>query len=131
MSPWPLPPLTSFQTQVKKSWVTLATRPSSGKDYGTDILQWTCQCGTQELQAQHLCKHLVQAVEAQGPLPSDFFGNLLQRRTIPIYQIAHIRNGRSEVEGSISDGDDVWMDLRKQLSNGAWRTCLTSKLNLK
>jgi hypothetical protein len=68
--------LTTFQTRAKKSWRILAKRHCSQTDYGTDVKKWVCQCGVQQLQAEHLCKHLVHAVHAHGPLPSDFFENL-------------------------------------------------------
>ncbi|KAF8325049.1 uncharacterized protein EI90DRAFT_3157113 [Cantharellus anzutake] len=95
------PPLTTFQTQAKKAWRLLAKRPCSGIDYSTD------------------------AIQARGPLPPDFFETLSRRRTMPIYKIAHIR-GMSDIDnGSISDGNDSWLTVHKNLSRGAWRQHVT------
>ena len=53
------PPLMMFQIQAKKAWYELAKCPCSMNNYKMDIATWTCQCSSQQLQAHHLCKHLV------------------------------------------------------------------------
>ncbi len=65
--------LTPWQKGLKSNWVALQKKPCSNWDYHTDIAKWTCQCGTQELNAYHLCKHLVQHVGAINP---GFFSEL-------------------------------------------------------
>ncbi len=121
--------LSSFQKDAKKAWRLLAVCRCSGKDYGMDIGRWVCQCGTQQLQAHHFCKHLVQAVLAQGPLPSKFFNTLVWHHTMPIYKIPHLnKDGHANDEGSISDGDEVWTNGRKDLGKGAWRSESTQVL---
>src|SRR5258705_110461 len=40
--------LTTFQQELKQSWKTLSQQPLSGQDYGTNIQNWTCWCGTQQ-----------------------------------------------------------------------------------
>src|SRR5260370_11237346 len=40
-------PLTIFQKQAKKAWLELSKHSCSGKDYGTDVMKWTCGCGGQ------------------------------------------------------------------------------------
>ena len=64
--------LTTFQQELKQSWKTLSQQPLLGKDYGTNVQNWTCQCGTQQFQPQHLCKHLVQLIT----MTPDFFSQL-------------------------------------------------------
>ena len=78
--------LTTFQQELKQSWKTLSQRPLLGQDYGTNIQNWTCRCGTQQFQPQHLCKHLVQLVTVNP----DFFAQLNRRRTMPIYENMHL-----------------------------------------
>lgn len=115
------PPLTVFQKQAKKAWLELSKRSCSGRDYHTNINQWTCGCGGQQLQAHHLCKHLVQAVETSCPRPSDFFEKLTRLRTMPIYRFPHLNNN-TPGGGSISDGhDEIWMGKRGNISRGGWR----------
>ena len=116
------PPLTTFQTQAKKAWIILAKRQRSGNAYQTDVKTWTCRCGGQQLQAHHLCKHLVQAVEAINPSrPTDFFETLTCRRTMPIYRIPHPSDSIMG-DSTISDGDDeIWMGPCSNLGQGNWR----------
>src|SRR6266850_4399593 len=54
--------LMMFQQELKRLWKTLSQQPILGKDYGMNIQNWTCWCGAQQFQPQHLCKHLVQLV---------------------------------------------------------------------
>ena len=122
---WPAE-LTTFQEAAKKAWIELAKRPCSATDYVLNIKNWTCRCGGQQLQAHHLCKHLVQAVEAAAPRPANFFEKLTRRRTMPIYKFSHL-SVYLDLEGSISDGDDdIWMGSRENTSKGAWRLIHTA-----
>ncbi len=115
------PPLTNFQKQVKKAWLELSKHSCSEKNYNTDIKRWTCQCGGQQLQAHHLCKHLVQAVETLSPRPPDFFEKFMYCHMMPIYQFPHISNNTPD-SGSISDGnDEIWMGQWGNVSWGGWR----------
>ena len=52
------------------------TGPERRAGYQTNFPPTTCRCGGQQLQAHHLCKHLVQAVEAAAPQPANFFEKL-------------------------------------------------------
>ncbi|TBU40258.1 hypothetical protein BD309DRAFT_845341, partial [Dichomitus squalens] len=78
--------------------------------------------GQQKYHPQHLCKHLVQAIEFPS---SKFFHQIYRRRTAPIYRHPELRD-RTESslgagfldadDGSITDGDDhVWLGDRAQL----------------
>src|SRR5258708_4857395 len=110
--------LTMFQQELKRSWKTLSQRPLSGQDYGTNIQNWTCQCGAQQFQPQHLCKHLVQLVTVNP----DFFAQLNQQQTMPIYENPALGNSVSDAKGSISAGNDfLWMGRHGDLSNGKWQ----------
>ena len=115
------PPLTVFQKQAKKAWLELLKCSCSGKDYNMSIKNWTCGCRGQQLQAHHLCKHPVQAVEALHPRPADFFEKLTCHRTMPIYRFPN-PNKKTADSGSILDGDDeIWMGQRSNISHGGWR----------
>ena len=102
-------------------WEKLESAILSGREYTTDIVSWTCNCGQQKYHPQHLCKHLVQAV----PDPSlRFFREVYQRRMTPIYRHPELRaksqkelNSYPETdEGTITDGDDhVWLGDQEQL----------------
>ncbi len=106
-----------FQQELKWSWKTLSQRPLLGQDYGTNIQNWTCRCGTQQFQPQHLCKHLVQLVTVN----LDFFAQLNRQQTMPIYENPALGNSVSDAKGSISAGNDfLWMGRCGNLSNGKW-----------
>ncbi|KAF9230570.1 hypothetical protein BU15DRAFT_18723, partial [Melanogaster broomeanus] len=73
--------------------------------------------GSQKYNTFHLCKHLVQAVSTPPP---SFFGQVVRRRTSPLYRHpalqvpvpAHSHSGPADSidrGGSITDGDDhLW-----------------------
>ncbi|THH12617.1 hypothetical protein EW146_g7526 [Bondarzewia mesenterica] len=110
-------PLTAFQTYFKWSWIWLQSVKCSGKKYMTSIETWTCNCGAQKYNTHHLCKHLVQAV---GPLPMTFWGQVIRRRAVPLYRhpdlralnaaqastTAAVRYDLPTHNGNISDRDD-------------------------
>lgn len=129
------PPLTSFQKALKRAWKLLSTRPINNPDkYTTSVATWSCSCGSQELQAQHLCKHLVQAVNRA--LPPFFFHELVRRRTAPFYRHPHIHPTFSSIipeEGSISDGDDrpTWFGDHDIFLDGKWEAFSWAKESLK
>ena len=110
--------LTTFQQELKRSWKTLSQQPLLGQDYGTNIQNWTCWCGAQQFQPQHLCKHLVQLVTVN----LDFFAQLNRQQTMPIYENPALGNSVSNAKGSISAGNDfLWMGRHGDLSNGKWQ----------
>ena len=116
--------LTMYQKELKKSWKALSQCTLGSKDYRTDIARWTCQCGSQQLQAHHLCKHLVQSMNASA----GFFTELTRRQTMPIYENTLLGNSISDSEGSISAGDDFfWMGRHSDLSRGKWRLVIRSE----
>ncbi len=113
--------LTTYQKELKKSWKALSQCTLGGKDYRTDIARWTCQCGSQQLQAHHLCKHLVQSMNASA----GFFTELTHCQTMPIYENTLLGNSISDSKGSISAGDDfVWMGRHSDLLRGKWRSVI-------
>lgn len=100
-------PLTTSQRAFKKSWGQQAAAKING-EYVTDVARWQCSCRAQELNAHHLCKHLVQAVP---PPPMNFFSEVIRRRTIPLYRHPNLHPfgsspGAYVTDGSVSDGDD-------------------------
>ena len=119
--------LTTYQKYFKSSWKKLSECTLSGKNYHTNVEEWTCTCGQQKYNCHHLCKHLVQAIK---PPEKRFWREVVRRRALPIYQhpalvakgspdgIAYI-----EPDGSISDGDDhVWSGDHNILKGGGgWR----------
>ena len=112
--------LTYFQSQFKKAWNKLAICAIGTTDYRTDVTMWTCRCGSQQLHAHHLCKHLVHAV---GKPPPDFFGEITRRRTMPIYTNSLFGNLLDKESASTDAGDDfVWMGNRKELGQGRWKS---------
>ena len=108
-------PLTAYQRRFKVSWKKMQTTATSGKVYKTDVATWTCNCGRQKYQCNHLCKHLVQAVAS--PTQS-FWRNVIRRRVLPIYRHPALVNKAttdqeinyiepdSESEGAVTNGDD-------------------------
>ncbi|KAI0042580.1 hypothetical protein FA95DRAFT_1456218, partial [Auriscalpium vulgare] len=109
--------LTTYQTYFKRAWRELSRKPIQ-RDltrtfvYQTDVLSWTCNCGSQKFNTHHLCKHLVQAV----PEPSTrFWRQVIRRRTTPIYRHPELHAVSAAAyadpnDGSITDGDDhVWL----------------------
>jgi hypothetical protein len=79
--------LTRFQRAFKSSWNDKLSKPlgSSNRldhEYKTDLISFTCDCGAQEMDAFHLCKHLVHAA---SPVPGSFFTEIVRRRTLPLY----------------------------------------------
>jgi hypothetical protein len=120
--------LTTYQKYFKSSWKQLSERTLSGKEYHTNVEEWTCTCGQQKYNCHHLCKHLVQAV---NPPEKCFWREVVLRRVLPIYwHPALVVNGSTEEttyiepDGSISDGDDhVWSgDSNILKGGGGWRT---------
>lgn len=100
--------LTTFQKTFKASWRRKAAAQVSGREYKTDVLRWQCSCGAQELDAHHICKHLVQAVPTPEP---KFFTEVVRRRTVPLYRHRCLHplgvvQEYSPQDGSVSDGDD-------------------------
>ncbi|KAJ7582034.1 hypothetical protein C8J56DRAFT_727605, partial [Mycena floridula] len=106
--------LTTFQKAFKKNWHSLMKVSVSGKEYTTDTVTWTCNCGQQKYNMHHLCKHLVRAV----PAPSiKFWQQVSRRRTSPLYRHPELQRRENGdlgeyIEpngGNITDGDDqVW-----------------------
>jgi hypothetical protein len=123
-------PLTPFQKQFKAAWLALAKLPLSDDadtKYITSLATWTCTCKALKFHSSHLCKHLVQAV---GPPPPHFWGQIVRRRTIPLYRhpvLVHNDDGVGQyiepTDGSITDGDDHgWSGNRAVLEGGGgWR----------
>jgi len=95
-------PLTSFQAAFKAAWKRLESRPTSQRNYGTDVLQWTCKCESMSTHAFHLCKHLVQKA---GRPDGAFFRRIHRCRVQPLYRDSFLNNVSVD-PGSISDGDD-------------------------
>ena len=121
-------PLSSYQKFFKSAWKKLAEMKVSAQNtYITDVTTWTCNCGQQKYQSQHLCKHLVQAVP---PPPIHFWRQVVRRRISPLYHhpaiVSFDANGKDKYanpdEGSITDGDDhVWLGNPQALVDGQWR----------
>src|SRR5260370_32970646 len=111
--------LTMYQQELKWAWKTLSQHSVSGKNYDTNIQNWTCWCGTQQFQPHHLCKHLVQGVKATLEL----FSQLTQQWTMPIYENPALGHSIANADGSIPAGNDfVWMGRHDDLSNGKWQS---------
>jgi hypothetical protein len=103
-------PQTTFQEVMKKEWKLLQGRNMSARDYHNDVKKWTCACGQQALQAQHLCKHLVHAA---GNPPPEFFTEIHRRRVQPLYRHSFLGNIPENHDADcISDGDDYGTELR-------------------
>ncbi|KAJ7763643.1 hypothetical protein DFH07DRAFT_1018375 [Mycena maculata] len=123
-------PLTPFQKQFKTAWITLSKLPISDdadRKYITCVEKWTCTCKAYPYHPCHLCKHLVQAV---GPLPAKFWGQVIRRRTVPLYRHPALVAKNQEMgkyveptDGSITDGDDhAWSGDHAVLEgDGGWR----------
>ena len=125
-----IPPLTTFQKVFKKSWKLLRNRHIGHMKYDTDVNLWTCSCGSQELHAHHLCKHLVQAVTY--PLPPRFFHEILRRCATPLYRHPHLQEEADSIipeDGCISDGDDRPECIGKDeyLLDGKWQVSWVNK----
>lgn len=113
--------LTTYQITFKSAWKKLAQLPVSGRAYIIDLPSFTCNCGRQKYHAQHLCKHLVQAVT---PPEIRFWRHVIRRRTTPLYRHPHlVPTGYSHADdGGITDGDDhIWTGDVEMLSGGRWR----------
>src|SRR5260370_38232800 len=52
-------PLTTWQCAFKTAWIELSKQCISGRNYNTNVTDWTCCCGTQDAHTFHLCKLLV------------------------------------------------------------------------
>ena len=115
--------LTTYQKYFKSSWKKLSECKLSGKEYHTNVEEWTCTCGQQKYNCHHICKHLVQSV---NPPEKCFWHEVIRRRALPIYQHPALvakgsTNGRAYIEpdGSISDGDDhIWSGDHNILKGG-------------
>lgn len=117
--------LTPYQKAFKTAWRDLETRACGSRDYKTNVAKWICRCGAQELQAHHLCKHLVQAA---GKPPVGFFRQISRRRAVPLYRHQHLKNTTND-PGSITDGDDhVWSGQKNVMEQGNWRDIPTRTL---
>lgn len=102
--------LTPFRVAFKKNWKKKASAKVSGRKYNTSVPLWQCNCGAQETDPHHLCKHLVQAVPAP---PAQFFAEVVRRRSTPLYRHPCLHTEDSPAgqysrleDGSITDGDD-------------------------
>ncbi|KAJ7474160.1 hypothetical protein FB451DRAFT_1035044 [Mycena latifolia] len=123
-------PLTPFQKQFKAAWLALLKLPIStdaDQKYITCVAQWTCTCKAYKFHCCHLCKHLVQAV---GLPPMKFWGQVVRRRTVPLYRhpaLVSIDEAAVQytepTDGSITDGDDhAWSGDHALLEGGGgWR----------
>lgn len=120
--------MTPSQRAFKDAWRKKATAKVSSRDYTPNVENWLCPCGTQELDAFHCCKHLVQSV----PLPpASFFTYIVRRRVTPLFRHPALfdkagpprRDSEGEmVDRSVSNGDDhVWLGDKSVLANGRWR----------
>ncbi len=116
--------LTTFQQGFKTAWKKKELLKVSDKKYDTNVANWLCNCGSQELDTYHCCKHLIQAVPKPSP---EFWGRVVRRRVVPLYQDKELRReGEGSVTdddgGCITDGDDhVWLGDKSVLENGGWR----------
>lgn len=102
--------LTPFCVAFKRNWRKKASAKVSGRKYTTSIALWQCNCGAQETDPHHLCKHLVQAVPTP---PALFFTEVIRRRSAPLYRHPCLHTADSPVghysrleDGSVTDGDD-------------------------
>ncbi|KAG8912440.1 hypothetical protein FRC01_005099 [Tulasnella sp. 417] len=102
--------LTPFGVAFKANWKQKEKATVSGREYQTCVKSWQCNCGAQETDPHHLCKHLVQAVPKPPP---NFFTEVVRRRTKPLYRHPALHQlGTSPGEywraedGSITEGDD-------------------------
>lgn len=77
------PQLSYVQKDFKKGWTRLSKVPIKG-EYKTDIVRWTCDCGSQKYHAHLLCKHLVQAA---GPMPASWWPQVVRFHTPPFYTL--------------------------------------------
>ncbi|KAH9846520.1 hypothetical protein C2E23DRAFT_709350, partial [Lenzites betulinus] len=71
------------QRALKRAWERLLKVPLHGA-YITDIMRWTCDCGSQKYHANLLCKHLVQAV---GALHADWWPTAVCYHIQPFYTV--------------------------------------------
>ncbi|KAG9045114.1 hypothetical protein FS837_007016 [Tulasnella sp. UAMH 9824] len=102
--------LTRFRVAFKENWKRKEKAKVSGCEYRICVKSWQCNCGGQETDPHHLCKHLVQAVPTPPP---NFFTEVVWRRTMPLYRHPALHQlGTSPgkywhaEDGSITDGDD-------------------------
>ena len=113
--------LTMYQKELKSSWKALSEQELRAKDYRTNVTQWMCCCGAQKMHPQHLCKHLVQAVDTT----TSIFSELTRQHTMPLYEHPSFGNAIDDTDGSISAGDDfIWMGRHCDLSGGKWRSII-------
>lgn len=75
--------LTTTQKAFKRSWKRLLKSTLKGS-YKTDLLTFTCDCGSQKYHAFLLCKHLVHAA---GPLPPCWWLQATRYHVTPFYTI--------------------------------------------
>ena len=73
-----------FQEALKKSWTRLLAIPIKGS-YVTDVLRWTCDCGSQKYHSYLLCKHLVQA--ANHDISNRWWTTVIRYHIQPFYLI--------------------------------------------
>lgn len=117
-------PLTPFQKQFKAAWLALAKlliSADADQKYITCVVKWTCTCKAFKYHSCHLCKHLVQAVP---PPPPYFWGQVVRRRTVPLYRHPALVGQYIEpTDGNITDGDDhTWSGSHAVLEGGGgWR----------
>lgn len=102
--------LTPFCVAFKRNWRKKGSAKVSGRKYTTSVGLWQCNCGAQETDPHHLCKHLVQAVPTP---PALFFTEVVRRRSAPLYRHPCLHTADSPVgqysrleDGSVTDGDD-------------------------
>ncbi|KAJ6568838.1 hypothetical protein B0H19DRAFT_865614, partial [Mycena capillaripes] len=116
-------PLTPFQKRFKAAWLALLKVPVSDdadRKYITCVAKWTCTCKANKFHSCHLCKHLVQAI---GLPPAHFWGQVVRRRTVPLYRHPLLVSKDEEpgqyvepTDGNITDGDDhAWSGDRTVL----------------
>ena len=108
---------TPFQRAFKTAWKKKQKLPVSKRAYETDVAAWCCNCGIQELDAHHLCKHLVQVVPDPPP---EFFVQVVRCAGSPSIgtRISVVRRMRDVDTGESDSAFGDMSDARR--SRLAW-----------
>ena len=109
--------LNGEQIPIKKAWLALYIREAKG-DYDTNVLWWTCSCGTQKYHSYLLCKHLVKKL----PLPpNDWWTTVVRRHTPPFYDILDFLSAEERARAPQPEelGNHSWLARMPPMPVGA------------
>ena len=108
--------LNGEQIPIKKAWLALHARKIGG-EYDTDILRWTCSCGTQKYHSYLLCKHLVKKVRIPDP---DWWATIVRRHVPPFYDIRDLLSSEDRAKAPEPEklGDHSWLARMQAMQAG-------------